>query len=47
MYTGSGELSLCPIAAAACVTSTEVFSRGYKQARGGRSPKSLVKVKWS
>jgi hypothetical protein len=46
MYTGSDEMFLRPITAAR-ITSTEVYSRGYKQAREGRDPKSLVKVKWS
>jgi hypothetical protein len=32
---------------AARVTSTEIRSRGYKLAREGWDPKSLVKVKWS
>jgi hypothetical protein len=41
MYTGSGGISLCPVAAAR-VTSIEVCSRGYKRAREGRSPKFLV-----
>jgi hypothetical protein len=36
-----------PVTVATHVTSTEISRRGYKQAREGRSPKSLVKVKWS
>jgi hypothetical protein len=47
MYTGSDGMSLRLVAAAARVTSTEVCSRGYKHVREERSPKSLVKVKWS
>jgi hypothetical protein len=46
MYTGSDGMSLCPVTNAR-VISTEVCSRGYKQAREGSGPKSLVKVKWS
>jgi hypothetical protein len=46
MYIGFGGMSLRPVAAAR-VISTEVCSRGYKQAREGSGPKSLVKVKWS
>jgi hypothetical protein len=41
MYIGSGGMSLRPVTAAR-VTSIEVCSRGYKRAREGRSPKSLV-----
>jgi hypothetical protein len=47
MYTSSGGMSLRPVTVATRVTSTEVCSRGYKRTREERSPKSLVKVKWS
>jgi hypothetical protein len=40
MYIGSDKISLRPVVAAR-VTSTEVYSRGYKRAREGRSPKSV------
>ena len=42
VYTGSGGMSLCPVCCCSCYRHL-VCSRGYKQAREGKDPKSLVK----
>ena len=41
VYTGLGEMSLCPVHYCSCYWHL-VCSRGYKQAREGEEPKSLV-----
>ena len=41
VYTGSGGTSLHPVRCCSCYRHL-VYSRGYKQAREGEGPKSLV-----
>ena len=41
VYTGSGEISLCLVCCCSCYRHL-VCSRGYKQAREGKDPKSLM-----